>query len=100
LSELNPPPAKVTERNYHMGVWTDHIGNVYVAVAMEHLVLSVQADGQTSVAARSSDGWSPSGGMFDWQNNLWLLEYDASNAVRARQIRKGGPDRIFRPPGN
>jgi hypothetical protein len=100
LSERSPPPANVSERNYHMGVWTDRSGDVYVAVAMEHLVLRVGPDGQTSIAARSSDGWSPSGGMFDRQNNLWLLEYDLNNAVRVRQFRKDGPDRIFRPPGN
>jgi sugar lactone lactonase YvrE len=98
LSELNPAPANVSERNYHMGLWTDRNNNVYVAVAMEHLVMRVQPDGQTSVAARSSEGWSPSGGMFDRQTNLWLLEYDSSNAVRARQIRKDGSDRIFAAP--
>ncbi len=43
LSALSPPPANVAERNYHMGVWTDSSGNVYVAVAMEHLVLRVSS---------------------------------------------------------
>ena len=95
LSALNPPPANVAERNYHMGIWTDRSGDVYVAVAMEHLVLRVQSDGQTRVAARSPDGWSPSGGMFDRQNNLWLLEYDSRNAVRVRQIRMNQDDQIF-----
>jgi hypothetical protein len=100
LSELNRAPANVSERNYHMGLWTDRNNNVDVAVAMEHLVMRVQPDGQTSVAARSTEGWSPSGGMYDRQNNLWLLEYDSSNAVRARQIRKDGSDRIFVAPQN
>src|SRR5262249_43991336 len=33
LSEHKPPPSDVSERNYHMGLWTDRGGSVYVAVA-------------------------------------------------------------------
>jgi hypothetical protein len=94
-SEHKPPPSEVSELNYHMGLWTDKGGSVYVAVARERLVLRVGADRKTKVIARSSASWSPSGGMFDRDGNLWLLEYNSANAVRARRIDRGGRDRVF-----
>jgi hypothetical protein len=95
LSEHQPPPAKVSDLNYHMGLWTDANGVVYVAVAQERLVLQVQADGQIKVFARSKGDWSPSGGMFDRDGNLWLLEFDSTNAVRARRIDREGHEQVF-----
>jgi len=100
LSEFSPPPAAVSEMNYHMGLWTDHAGSVYVAVSRERLVLRVRADGTRKVVARSGEGWSPSGGMFDRAGSLWLLEYDPGNSVRARRIRPDGHDQIFSTSGN
>jgi hypothetical protein len=78
-----------------MGLWTDGEGNVYVAVAEERLALKVQANGQMTVVARSSGSWRPSGGMFDRDGNLWLLEYSSANTVRARRIDRNGNERIF-----
>ena len=95
LSARKPPPAAVRERHYHMGLWTDGGGNVYVAVAGERLVLKVQADGTTTVAARSSWPWAPSGGLRDRNGNLWLLEYNVINKVRVRRIDRSGHERIF-----
>jgi hypothetical protein len=97
LTGQESPPAKVSDRNYHMGLWTDAKGVVYVAVAQERLVLQVQGGGMTNVFARSGESWSPSGGMFDRDGNLWLLEYDSANAVRARRIDRSGRERIFGP---
>ena len=95
LSERKPPPSGVSERNYHMGLWTDKQGLVYVAVARERLVLRVEADGKTKVVARTGESWSPSGGMFDREGNLWLLEYNSANSVRALRIDREGRERIF-----
>jgi sugar lactone lactonase YvrE len=95
VSEHTPPPAAAAHRHYQMGLWTDRDGQVYVAVAEERLVLRVQADGATKVVARSSRPWHPSGGMFDRDGNLWLLEYSSTNAVRARRIDRSGAERIF-----
>jgi sugar lactone lactonase YvrE len=98
LSGQKPPPAGVGDRNYHMGLWTDKDGSAYVAVARERLVLRVGADGKADVFARSGESWSPSGGMFDSDGNLWLLEYNAANAVRARRIGRDGRERTFEAP--
>jgi sugar lactone lactonase YvrE len=95
LSVHKPPPSDVAERNYHMGLWTDRDGSVYVAVSRERLVLRVEPHGKTKVVARSGESWSPSGGMIDSDGNLWLLEYDTANVVRARCIGRDGHERTF-----
>jgi sugar lactone lactonase YvrE len=78
-----------------MGLWTDGEGRVYVAVAVERLVFRVGAGGSGKVVARSSGPWAPSGGMLDRDGNLWLLEYDSANSVRARRVSRDGRKRIF-----
>jgi hypothetical protein len=95
LSGQEKPPAKVSDLNYHMGLWTDKDGLVYVAVAAERLVVRVTAEGKSFVVAKTSAPWSPSGGMIDRDGNLWLLEYDTSNTARVRRIGKDGRDRVF-----
>lgn len=69
--------------------------SVYLAVQGERLVLKAHADGRSIVAARSTKGWSPSGGMFDREGNMWLLEFSGTNDVRARRINRDGSDRVF-----
>jgi len=95
LSSHSTPPAEVSTRQYHMGLWTDAAENVYVAVAAERLVLKVDKSGKSTVAARSTGDWSPSGGLLDRAGNLWLLEYSSTNAVRVRRINRDGKERIF-----
>jgi sugar lactone lactonase YvrE len=95
LSGRSPAPKWVGERNYHMGVWTDRDGAVYVAIAREQRVVRVKADGTTSVAAESPGNWSPSGGTFDTDGTLWLLEYDPTDAHRARRIDPKGKEQVF-----
>jgi hypothetical protein len=95
LSGQKTPPPGVSEKNYHMGLWTDTDSKAYVAVAREQLVLCVEKDGKPKVIARSGESWSPSGGTFDRDGNLWLLEYDSHNAVRARRIERGGREQNF-----
>lgn len=95
VSARNPAPSSAARRHYHMGLWLDTVENVYIAVPGERLVVKVDADGKVSIAARSTGGWSPSGGMFDPSGNLWLLEYSSTNAVRARRIDRQGKERIF-----
>ena len=95
LSERKPAPAEVSDLNYHMGLWTDDKGSVYVAVGRERLVLKARDDGAPVVVARSRGDWSPSGGMFDRDGALWLLEYSSTNAVRVRRIARDGSERAF-----
>lgn len=92
LTGLEKPTPNVSDLNYHMGLWTDEDGAIYVAVAAERLVVRVTADGMSSVVAKSSAPWSPSGGMVDREGHLWLLEYDAEDKARVRRIDKNGRD--------
>jgi hypothetical protein len=95
LSERKPAPAEASNLNYHMGLWTDDEGNVYVAVARERLVLKARGAGASVVVARSRGSWSPSGGVFDRDGTLWLLEYSSTNAQRVRRIARDGSERFF-----
>ncbi|MGH9934957.1 MAG: hypothetical protein ACREAM_01855 [Blastocatellia bacterium] len=95
LSGRKPAPAEASNLNYHMGLWTDDKRSVYVAVAREGLALKAQDDGATAVVARSRGDWSPSGGVFDRDGALWLLEYSSTNAMRVRRIARDGSERAF-----
>lgn len=95
LSGATPASSEVAQLNYHMGLWADHTGGVYVAAAAERSVLRVDSTGSVSVVDRSAPGWSPAGGMIDRDGNLWVLEYDNDNQVRARRIDRRGQARIF-----
>jgi sugar lactone lactonase YvrE len=95
LSAKTPPPAKVVDPHYQAGLWTDLRGSVYVAVPEERLVLELNPDGATRVAARSPLMWAPYGGMLDKAGNLWLLETSVINAVRVRRIGKDGKERTY-----
>jgi hypothetical protein len=95
LSGYKTPPAGVSDKNYHMGLWADADGKAYVAVARERLVLRVGPGGKPEVVASSGESWLPSGGTFDRDGNLWLLEYNSGNAVRVRRIDRHGGERMF-----
>ena len=97
LSGLGRPAAEVGRPNYHMGLWTDREGRVYVAAAAEGLVLTVERGRQVRVAARSTAPWAPSGGLIARDKALWILEYDTANAVRARRIDRAGMEQTFLP---
>jgi hypothetical protein len=68
------------------GVWTDRLENIYIAIKGEDVVKKITPTGTVSIFASSSNGWFPTGGVFDQSNNLWLLEYNLSNEARARKI--------------
>jgi hypothetical protein len=53
LSGRMPAPADASNLNYHMGLWMDDKGSVYVAVARERLVLKAQVNGASVIVARS-----------------------------------------------
>ena len=73
-----------SERMY--GVWTDVTGNVYVAAWKERRVFRIDGAGKVTVAAKSAFPWAPTGGMFDHEGKLWLLEATITNQVRVRRV--------------
>jgi DNA-binding beta-propeller fold protein YncE len=78
-----------------MGLWLDQDENVYVAVYSGRVVKKVDREGKVTVAARSGVPWSPTGGLVAPNGDLWLLENSMTNAVRVRQIRRDGTEKIY-----
>ena len=65
-----------------MGVWFDATNSVYVAAFAEGKILKVNENGSTTVIYQSKKGWGPTGGIFDQNGDLWVLEYSNTNKVR------------------
>jgi len=78
-----------------MGLWMGPNGLVYAAVPSDGAVKRVHPDGRVEIAARSSFGWKPSGGLVAPNGELWILEYSTINALRVRCIRTDGSSIIF-----
>ncbi|MES2773582.1 MAG: hypothetical protein V4722_05335 [Bacteroidota bacterium] len=70
-----------------LGIWLDKTGNVYVAVTGGQVVKKVTPAGSVTDVVYSSGGWRPTGGVFDNDDNLWLLENSMSE-TRVRKIDK------------
>lgn len=71
-----------------MGIWTDRAENVYYADFAHGEVKRVTQAGQVSTFAKSTQPWSPTGGAFAANGDLWLLETSVTNQVRVRRIAK------------
>ncbi len=82
-------------RHQVMGLWFDRAGNVYVADYAGGKVKRVSPQGRVTVVAESRMPWSPTGGTFDRDGALWLLEYSAINRVRLRKIGRDGRETIY-----
>lgn len=70
-----------------MGLWTDRAENVYVADFAHAEVKRITPAGIVSVVHASPRPWSPVGGTFAPNGDLWLLEATVTNAVRVRKVR-------------
>lgn len=68
------------------GIWDDSRGNLYVALLEKREIRRVSPDGKVSVIYKSSNTWSPTGGLVDEKGNLWVLENNATNQVRVVKI--------------
>jgi len=76
----------ISARHALQGVWSDAAENVYVADYTRSEVKKVTPSGQVTTFARSPVGWSPTGGTFAPNGDLWVLETSITNAVRVRKI--------------
>lgn len=78
-----------------MGLWLDSRGNVYAAVYGAGVVKRVTPQGVTTTVLRSRLPWSPTGGMFAPNGDLWLMETTITNRVRVRRISPSGKSKAF-----
>lgn len=74
------------ERHALMGLWSDAAENVYVADSLHREVKRITPDGRVTTYARSTFPWTPTGGAFAKNGDLWLLEVTITNAVRVRRV--------------
>jgi hypothetical protein len=95
LTGKSPPPSKVADPHHQGGLFLDAVGDVYVTVPEERIVLAVTPAGATRIAARSPVLWAAYGGMIGKNGALWLLETSVINAVRARRIDKDGKEKVY-----
>lgn len=75
-------------RHALMGLWTDEDENVYIADHARGEVIRVTQSGRVTTALRSPWPWSPTGGTFAPNGDLWLLEASPRNEIR---VRNAGP---------
>ena len=73
-------------RHTIMGIWTDAAENVYVADHAHGQVKRITQAGHVSVVHSSPRPWSPVGGTFARNGDLWLLEVSPANEVRVRRV--------------
>ncbi len=69
-----------------MGIWTDRAENVYFADYAHGEVKRVTQSGQVSTVVKSNQPWSPTGGAFAVNGDLWVLEASVTNQMRVRRV--------------
>ena len=85
----------VRDMHYIMGMWTDELCNIYVAVFGDKCIKKITPDGEISEVYKSKIGWSPSGGLIDRLGNMWILEYSRTNKARVTKVTEDGTRTSF-----
>ena len=88
LAKKPGPLSMHSERHSIFGLWTDHNKNLYAAIYSSKTVKKIDHEGKVSDLLYTSAAWSPTGGLFDDEGNLWLMEYNTANEVRVRKLTK------------
>jgi hypothetical protein len=68
------------------GVWQDNAKNIYAAVFSDQTVKKIDTNGNMTDIYKSSGNWTPLSGVFDNDNNLWVLESSDKNDVRVTLV--------------
>jgi hypothetical protein len=87
LNERSINPLKWDSRHAIFGLTADTHGNIYVACLSCSSVKKIGRDGQVTVFARSTAGWSPTGvAVAPDGARVYILEVSATNNVRVRSV--------------
>lgn len=84
-----------SDQHMVMGLWTDKDENIFVAVFGGRMVRKITPSKEITVFATTPPGWSPTGGVFAPNGDLWLVECSPANEVRVERIRANGQRHIF-----
>lgn len=80
------PFSMLSDQHGLYGIWTDPSRNIYLANYGGRSVLQINKQGKISHVFRSGFLWSPVNGVFDNENQLWLLESSVFGNIRVRRI--------------
>lgn len=82
-------PFSLQDKTHHMyGIWLDRTDAVYVALYGGRQVMRITSEGKIERVFRTGLLWSPVNGVFDKDDQLWLMEARMDGAVRVRMIDK------------
>ena len=85
LEERNTIFEYTSLKHNIFGIWLDKNDNIFIAVKGGGVVKKITA-GTVFTFVHSYGGWSPTGGLFDDEGNLWLMETNLANDTRVRKI--------------
>src|SRR6218665_356634 len=76
------------------GMCTDNAQNVYVTIYENREIRKILPNGKVSIAYTSPMSWHPTGGLFDKEGNLWVLENNDSNQVRVIKVNRADLSKV------
>lgn len=86
LSSSRIPFSIQSDDHSLYGIWTDHLSNIYVAVYGGRVVKKIDRDGQITTVLKTGFLRSPLNGVYDKENNLWLMESTLNGKIRVRKV--------------
>ena len=82
-------PFSLQDKTHHIyGIWEDKNGMIYVALYGGRQVLRINTAVESEQVLSTGLLWSPVNGVFDNNEDLWLLEARMDGAVRVRKIEE------------
>ncbi len=88
ISSSRFPFSLQSENHSIYGVWTDQNENIYVALYGGRQVIKIDKEGYMNRILTSSFLWSPVNGVFDKNEDLWLMECRIGGEIRVRKIEQ------------
>jgi len=76
------------------GIWQYNTNDIYLADFKNRMVKKINPAGKIdTIFFEQESDWSPTGGLFDNDGNLWVMEYSKKNEVR---VMKAGKESIIK----
>ncbi len=69
------------------GIWEDDQANIFVSLYGGRQVIRIDENLTRETVINTSFFWSPINGVFDSNNNLWLMEASLRGKVRVRKVQ-------------
>ncbi|WP_350284414.1 hypothetical protein [uncultured Croceitalea sp.] len=86
VSSTKFPFSFVGKEHNIYGIWTDKSQNTYVAIYGGREIRKITKNTEDSRLVKTGLLWSPVNGVFDNDNNLWIMECKIGGKIRVRKI--------------